>query len=71
MSSIFHPYWLRARIRWNWSLWARSITCSAPHHHQDGEILAVSPATFSDWLNWTDDYTFVRFGVEHARIHLE
>ena len=42
-----------------------------PHHHRDGEILAVSPATFSDWLNWTDDYNFVRFGVEHARIRLE
>ena len=42
-----------------------------PHHHRDGEVLAVSPATFSDWLNWTDDYTFVRFGVEHACIRLE
>ena len=42
-----------------------------PHHHQDGEILAVSPATFSDWLNWTDDYTFVRFGVDRASIRLE
>ena len=41
-----------------------------PHHHRDGEILAVSPATFSDWLNWTDDYTFVRFGVERASIRL-
>ena len=42
-----------------------------PHHHRDGEVLAVSPATFSDWLNWTDDYTFVRFGVEGACIRLE
>lgn len=41
-----------------------------PHHHRDGEILGVSPATFSDWLNWTDDYNFVRFGVEGARIRL-
>lgn len=41
-----------------------------PHHHRDGEILRVSPATFSDWLNWTDEYNFVRFGVEGARIRL-
>ncbi len=41
-----------------------------PHHHRDGELLAVSPASFSDWLNWKDDYTFVPFGVEGVRIEL-
>ena len=41
-----------------------------PHHHRDGEILRVSPASFSDWLNWTDEYNFVRFGVQGARIRL-
>ena len=52
-------------------MWATLHNLLGPHHHRNGEILAVSPATFSDWLNWTDDYTFVRFGVEGASIRLE
>lgn len=44
-----------------------------PHHKPQGEIYNVGPSTFTDkhgWADdtsqpaWTDDYSFVRFGIE-------
>ena len=44
-----------------------------PHHKPNGEIYNVGPSTFTDkygWADdrtkpaWTDDYSFVRFGME-------
>ena len=35
-----------------------------PHHHTDGELLSVSPGSFRDYAHWTDDYSFVPFGVK-------
>jgi hypothetical protein len=35
-----------------------------PHHHADGELYAVGPFSFKDDAKWTDEYCFVRFGIE-------
>lgn len=44
-----------------------------PHHRPQGELYSVGPSTFTDtngWTDdptgdaWTDDYSFVRFGIE-------
>jgi hypothetical protein len=42
-----------------------------PHHHRAGELFSVGPGSFSDELNWTDDYCFVPFGLEEARLLIE
>lgn len=39
-----------------------------PHHHAHGELLGVSPGSFSDEANWTDIYQFVPLGLNSARI---
>ncbi|MGQ9515356.1 MAG: glycosyl hydrolase [Thermoproteota archaeon] len=39
-----------------------------PHHHKEGELLSVGPGSFSDEVNWTDEYSFVKFGIGDARI---
>ena len=44
-----------------------------PHHKPQGELYSVGPSTFTDkygWADdcskpaWTDDYSFVKFGIE-------
>lgn len=35
-----------------------------PHHHADGELYAVGPFSYKDEGKWTDEYCFVRFGIE-------
>ena len=35
-----------------------------PHHHTGGELFSVGPGTFRDYAHWTDDYSFVPFGVK-------
>ncbi len=37
-----------------------------PHHHHAGELFAVGPYAYSKEIGnaWTDDYHFVRFGIE-------
>lgn len=39
-----------------------------PHHHRQGELLSVGPGNFSDESNWTDQYSFVKFGIGGARL---
>jgi len=39
-----------------------------PHHHKAGELLSVGPGSFQDWANWTDEYTFVPFGLGRVRL---
>jgi len=43
-----------------------------PHHHMAGELTWVGPGSFSDEANWTDEYSFVKFGIGKARlVHTE
>jgi len=39
-----------------------------PHHHRFGELFSVGPGSFSDEANWTDEYSFVKFGIGRARL---
>ncbi|MDD4519150.1 MAG: hypothetical protein PHH90_11755, partial [Limnochordia bacterium] len=34
-----------------------------PHHHQVADLIAVAPETFVDKRYWTDDYSFLPFGL--------
>ncbi|MEM3693943.1 MAG: glycosyl hydrolase [Candidatus Bathyarchaeia archaeon] len=42
-----------------------------PHHHKSGELFSVGPGSFMDELNWTDEYCFVPFGLEDAKLLME
>lgn len=37
-----------------------------PHHHADGELYAVGPHSYKAEEKWTDQYCFVRFGIEEV-----
>jgi len=39
-----------------------------PHHHRRGELLFVGPGSFSDESNWTEQYSFAKFGIGKARL---
>jgi hypothetical protein len=39
-----------------------------PHHHRSGELFSVGPGSFSDEANWTDEYSFVKFGMGRVRL---
>ena len=34
-----------------------------PHHHTKGELLRLEPRSFSDEVNWSDEYNFVSYGL--------
>ncbi|MBA7590737.1 hypothetical protein ES708_32871 [subsurface metagenome] len=39
-----------------------------PHHHQEAELLSVGPYSFSDEKNWTDNYSFLPFGLGKIKL---
>lgn len=55
-----------------WELFASNRNLLGPHHHIDGELYAVWPASFTDTPTvfladdrnvWSDLYHFVKFGM--------
>jgi len=39
-----------------------------PHHHSQGELFHVVPKSFVDEAHWMEEYNFVSFGLEEARL---
>jgi len=39
-----------------------------PHHHSQGELLSVGPASFIDETHWMDGYNFVPFGLNKVKL---
>jgi len=39
-----------------------------PHHHSEGELLAVGPRSFVDEAHWVDGYNFVPFGLNEVKL---
>ncbi len=39
-----------------------------PHHDDRGELYSVGPSSFSNKAHWTDEYSFVQFGISGMSI---